>query len=124
MPTAVFAPELIKLYPNAKVIITNRSEDSWVASMNRSVVAPKTLTREDAGTALRAAYNKLCWDNDFDANGRQFWRDYNKQVRELANPDNLLVHQLGEGWDRLCAFLGKNVPNTEYPNNDEVRGTK
>ena len=117
----MFGSELIKLYPEAKVIITDRSEDSWVSSMKRTVVAPGVRQRQDQGTALRHAYHNLCWDDDFDANGRKFWREYNRQVRALANPDALLVYKLGEGWDRLCAFLGKTIPEVEYPNNDEAR---
>lgn len=117
----MFGSELIKLYPEAKVIITDRSEDSWVSSMRRTVVAPRTLQRQDQGLALRSAYNKLCWDNDFDEHGRKYWWEYNRLIRELANPENLLVFELGEGWDRLCAFLGKTIPQVSYPNNDEAR---
>ena len=120
-PAAVFGPELIKLYPEAKVIITNRSEDSWVSSMNCTVVAPDTQQRQDQGFPLRHAYYKLCWDDDFDANGRKFWREYNRKIRDLASPNNLLVYELGEGWDRLCEFLGKTIPEVNYPNNDEAR---
>jgi hypothetical protein len=120
-PAAIFGPELIKLYPEAKVIITDRSEDSWVSSMNRTVVAPDTLQRQDQGLALRSAYNKLCWDDDFNANGRKYWQQYNRQIREMASPDALLVYELGESWDRLCGFLGKAVPEVKYPNNDEAR---
>lgn len=89
--------------------------------MSRTVVAPGTLQRQDQGTALRSAYNKLCWDDDFDANGQKYWREYNRKIRELASPDNLLVFELGEGWDRLCEFLGKAIPGARYPNNDEAR---
>ena len=119
----MFGPELIKLYHGAKVIITARSEDSWVSSMSRTVVAPGTLQRQDQGTALRSAYNKLCWDDDFDANGRQYWREYNRKIRELTSPNNTLVFELGEGWERLCDFLGKAVPEVSYPNNDEARSS-
>ena len=122
-PAAIFGPELIKLYPEAKVIITDRSEDSWISSMNRTVVAPNTLQRQDQGMALRCAYNKLCWDDDFDANGRKFWQEYNRKIRELVSPDNLLVFELGEGSDRLCQFLGKKVPEVEFPNSDEARSS-
>ena len=119
----MFGPELIKLYPEAKVIITDRSEDSWVSSMKRTVVAPGMRQRQDQGAALRRAYHMLCWDDDFDANGRKFWREYNRQVRALTDPNDLFVYELGEGWDRLCAFLGKTIPEVKYPNNDEARST-
>ena len=30
-------------------------------------------------------------------------------------PSNLLVYNAGEGWERLCEFLGKEVPDKEFP---------
>lgn len=37
MPCILFVDELLAAYPDAKVILTNRDEDSWVVSMNRTV---------------------------------------------------------------------------------------
>jgi hypothetical protein len=38
------------------------------------------------------------------------WMDqytrHNAAVRQLTPPDQLLVFHVGEGWERLCAFLG------------------
>ena len=89
--------------------------------MTRTIASPETLEHQNAGTALRSAYHKLCWDNDFEANGRAYWREYDRQVRELARPEEVLVFELGEGWERLCGILGKEVPEVEYPNKDEHR---
>lgn len=32
--------------------------------------------------------------------------------------------QIGEGWERLCEFLEKEVPNVEYPRSDAWAGWK
>ena len=37
MPCILFVDELLAAYPDAKVILTNRDEDSWVVSMNKTV---------------------------------------------------------------------------------------
>jgi len=51
------------------------------------------------------------------------WQDqyirHNAAVKALVPPDQLLVYQAGEGWDRLCAFLGKDIPATEFPHENK-----
>jgi len=37
MPCILFVDELLAAYPDAKVILTNRDEDSWVVSMDKTV---------------------------------------------------------------------------------------
>ena len=39
IPAAVFVDELAQTYPDAKVILTIRDPDKWLASMNSSVFA-------------------------------------------------------------------------------------
>jgi hypothetical protein len=36
-------------------------------------------------------------------------------VRRLVPPAQLLIYESGEGWEKLCAFLGVPVPATPYP---------
>jgi len=37
MPCILFVDELLEAYPDAKVILTSRDEDSWVVSMDKTV---------------------------------------------------------------------------------------
>lgn len=39
----------------------------------------------------------------------------NEEVRRSFPPERLLVYESGEGWERLCGFLGVPVPQTPYP---------
>jgi len=36
IPSILFVDELLEMYPNAKVILTNRDIDSWLLSMNKT----------------------------------------------------------------------------------------
>ena len=40
-----------------------------------------------------------------------------KQIYLFQNapPDKLLVYHVSEGWEPLCKFLGKEVPDTPFP---------
>ena len=40
---------------------------------------------------------------------------HNDEVRRLVPRERLLVHEFGEGWQPLCAFLDVPVPATPYP---------
>ena len=47
------------------------------------------------------------------------WLDANLQpnlpVQATVPADKLLVYQPGDGWEPLCEFLGKPMPDEEYP---------
>jgi len=56
------------------------------------------------------------------------WMDqyerHNAAVRALVSDDQLLVYRVGEGWERLCQFLGKNVPQEQFPHDNRAGGDK
>jgi hypothetical protein len=43
------------------------------------------------------------------------------QVRAVVPPDRLLVFSVRDGWEPLCAFLGRSVPDTPFPNINDRR---
>jgi hypothetical protein len=40
---------------------------------------------------------------------------YSEQVKREIPPDRLLVFDVAESWEPLCAFLGGPVPATAFP---------
>jgi len=52
------------------------------------------------------------------------WRtqylQHNAAVRALVPPEQLLVVKVGEGWERLCTFLGKPIPATPWPHENQA----
>jgi hypothetical protein len=38
------------------------------------------------------------------------------EVRKQIPADRLLVYEVAEGWEPLCAFLGVDVPDAPFPN--------
>ncbi len=49
---------------------------------------------------------------------------YNRNVADViatVDPDRLLIHNLGDGWEPLCAWLGVPVPDVEYPSGNTSR---
>ena len=44
-----------------------------------------------------------------------YFRRHTEEVKATIAPERLLIYEVGEGWDRLCAFLGVPVPEEPYP---------
>jgi hypothetical protein len=43
------------------------------------------------------------------------FRAHTAEVRRTIAPDRLLVYDVAEGWEPLCAFLGVAVPDAPFP---------
>lgn len=127
IPTWFWYKELIKKYPNAKVILTIRDPESWYISMTKICAVlndPKYIT--DSGRPRQVT--ELTW-NFLDHPSSPTcgllenkestiaaYIKHNQDVIDFVPKENLLVMELGEGWERLCEFLGKPIPNVPYPN--------
>lgn len=61
----------------------------------------------------------LHWDKgDYSITSRsaKHYLEHNELVRKVCPPERLLEFKLGTGWQPLCEFLGKDIPDTPYPN--------
>ncbi|KAL9118054.1 MAG: hypothetical protein Q9187_005403 [Circinaria calcarea] len=132
IPCAFFAEELIEAYPEAKVILTTRSPDSWYGSMMQTAWAVYQdrlrwiAAKFDGPTSRRRRLSDLFFQhffrNDFPRLGKTVFIEHNDNVRRLVPPERFLEHQARDGWDPLCKFLGKEVPrNTPYPKTNDVK---
>lgn len=130
-PACAFGPELIAAYPDAKVILTNREIESWytscIGTIRRSMTSKLLycigfFDVEVMGkwTPMTRLLFKAVFNDDFEKNGRQAFREQYASVRAMVPKDKLLEFQIGEGWDRLCDFLEVPIPNVEYPNTNEA----
>jgi len=45
----------------------------------------------------------------------EHFRRHTDAVKAAISPERLLIYEVGEGWDRLCKFLGVPVPAEPYP---------
>merc|ERR1719262_1149059 len=98
IPCACFAPELIAAYPDAKLILTTRSAESWHASMLRTIHALQTSYLNRFLLLFSAAYIKrisslmdLIIEHYFRSSILQFvkqvFKDHNEMVRRIARAE-------------------------------------
>ncbi|KAG4255673.1 hypothetical protein FPRO03_04622 [Fusarium proliferatum] len=127
-PAAIFVDELLAAFPEAAVILTVRSEDSWAKSMNQTIVHyldHRVIDETTPMAVMARTYSKFCWDNDFKKNGLALFRRHNEQVRLATKERKFLEYTVGDGWEPLCAFLKAPVPeNTPFPRKDDCRGRR
>ncbi|VUC24299.1 unnamed protein product [Clonostachys rosea] len=130
---SVFAAELIQAYPEAKVILNiRRDEEAWHQSACQSLVDQNSLgfwiTSFFCAEMFWAwhVYQRFLWASLFRAqdgslgraiygNGRWIYREHNDMIRGLVPAERLLEWSVEDGWEPLCMFLGKQVPEEEFP---------
>ena len=125
-PGCRFWRDLATYYPDAKVILTIRDPEDWYESIANTIYPWFILgpSADDRPHDLerRAVTSRLIMEQTFD--GRLGQRDHairtfqrhNEQVRRAIPSRRLLVYRVTDGWEPLCAFLGRAVPHTAFPN--------
>jgi hypothetical protein len=64
---------------------------------------------------LKAMNAKVFTGNMFERSVIEQFKAYNESVKAECPKDKLLVFDVSQGWEPLCAFLGVPVPNVPFP---------
>lgn len=107
-------------YPTARVILSTRPEEAWYKSMSKTLHLAYTKA-QSSPSKLAKMYNFHLWGNDFLAHGREAFRAHNAGVIAAAAEQGreVLTFDPSQGWESLCQFLGKEVPQgIKYPSKD------
>jgi hypothetical protein len=121
-PGCNFYEEFMTRYPDAKVILSVRDPERWYESARQTIyhvrhaipswvrlLVPRTRR-------FTRMLDRLIWDGMFDgrfedkAFAIEVFNRFNEKVRQIVPADRLLVYQVQEGWEPLCAFLGVPEP--------------
>jgi len=119
-PGAPFWRELADHYPDAKVVHTVRDPQKWFESTQATIFSEGNLNRVESVPGLREFFEKAVHSAIGEhIHDRAFMLDYfkrhNEEVARTVPKERLLVYEVGEGWEPLCAFLGVPVPDTPFP---------
>jgi hypothetical protein len=124
-PTTYFWRELAAHYPAAKVILTVRSSESWLRSMQDTLFGYMRNPPHAAGDTPAAAHiamvRKLIVERTFggniddEAHVVSVYERHNEEVRRTIPAERLLVFEPRQGWEPLCRFLDVPVPDGEFP---------
>jgi len=137
MPCCFYWEEILREFPDAKVILTVRDdEEVWLNSFRGQMKAVRSpiylvslflskTSRHLSKYGGRVYQTLFHTDNVFDTwfpksliNDQlcvKSYKKHNMYVKQTAPTDQLLVFNVKEGWKPLCNFLDKPVPYYEFP---------
>ncbi|MGH3239744.1 MAG: sulfotransferase family protein [Spirillospora sp.] len=141
-PAASYWRELADRYQDAKVILTVRDRERWYDSIASTIF--NHILEEQRRPSLRqralrwlvarrspalahfpSLVEKNIVDRAFD--GRiedrdhvlRVWDRHIDEVKAVIPAERLLVFDVAEGWEPLCAFLGVPVPDEPFPRSND-----
>lgn len=123
--------DLIKAYPNAKVIVVERDIEEWYTSLVEAVISTTWGWRADfftdflaplfgakAGRTIRKVmfgFFEAANVTELRAKARDRYRRHYADIRAAVPSERLLDFKLEAGWEPLCAFLEKEIPKVPFP---------
>ncbi len=115
-PSAHYWRELIQVYPEAKVLLTYRSPESWWQSFEQTIAVGIARSTEPESLGIALVRDQVFGGNiDDRAHAISLYQANVDAVKATVPKERLLVHQLGDGWEPLCKHLDVAVPAAPYP---------
>ncbi|KAI1385890.1 P-loop containing nucleoside triphosphate hydrolase protein [Hypoxylon trugodes] len=142
LPPSDFMPEMMELYPDAKVVLVRRDPQKWwnsIATLTSrttpwwlgAVVAPipgwrfiPTFASVYSRSTLRLAgldAQNTSPTELINKGGPHILTAHNDRVRALVPKGQLLEMDLSEGWEPLCKFLGVPIPDEPFPRANDAQ---
>ena len=136
MPGTFFYEEILEAFPDCKVILSERDEDSWVEShvnqlesiaaaryryMIRYLLSPTACKVRGVVNSYGNALFGSCNPKSTYV-FRKRYRIHNHRVKSIVPADKLLVYNVRQGWKPLCDFLGCEVPSIAFPHENIKAG--
>ena len=124
IPGYLFFEEILEAFPDCKVILSVREEDSWIESLvrqldssSRSKISMLSPTARKMHYFVDSFFNAAI--GTFNTKStyviRKRYRIHNHRVKSIVPADKLLVYNVKEGWKPLCDFLECEVPTIAFP---------
>lgn len=138
LPGTFVWKDLVDAYPEAKIILTTRPVDEWVAAMSRTVddfrARSKNPVWEFVSNLNLVTGRRSWWQHQKFQHGlrqhlcprgeKMAYVEHCEAVREYVGAERLLEFEPGMGWEKLCGFLGVEVPEGEFPVESEEKAEK
>jgi uncharacterized FlaG/YvyC family protein len=116
-PNATYYAELAEAYPQSKVILTKRDPETWFKStqatiFKRDVTNPTDDFERMISKVIGRLFDHRMHDRDHVIG---VFERHNAEVVRRIPSERLLVYEVAEGWEPLCAFLGVPIPEGGMP---------
>ena len=138
-PGSIYYQQLANYYPEAKVVLTVRDPEKWYESVRKTIFAfdpgiglkLKMLLMLPFSSTARNLFkvilhnDSVIWKKLFNGKFKdkayaiQRYQEHIEEVKRNIPANRLLVYEVKEGWEPLCQFLNKPVPDTPFPNTNK-----
>lgn len=120
-PSAYYWRELMEHYPDAKVLLTLRSPESWWNSYSQTIVKHVAGERGTGSWIDTVIAEKIMGGRPDDRDvAIAAFNANTAAVRAAVPPARLIVHEVGDGWGPLCEGLRLPVPADDYPKSNST----
>jgi len=126
-PASCAWEQLASQYPSAKIVLTVRDPSRWWTSTATTIYPTRTMfpgwfTQLVPFTRRWLEMtDRLVWSGIFDGqfedreHAVRVFEEHIAHVRSRCEPERLLVFDVSQGWEPLCAFLDVRVPTRPFP---------
>ena len=116
-PIPAFYPALDQRYPGSKFILTSRDEDAWLESIKRQFTSrpgPASGFKRDVRLSVYgiSKFNEALFRRKMRSHEREVLKYFADRPEDFLHIDFFR----GDGWEKLCAFLDRPVPDISFPN--------
>lgn len=128
IPAVIFAEDLLDAYPDAKVVLNKREDlSAWKSSFRTTTLAAERSIMMKVLSYFNYEFFWLqrtfeatiiaLFHGDFESNAEKVYgRHYDKIETALQGTGrSYLEWKVQDGWEPLCQFLDKAVPDEEFP---------
>ena len=127
-PGCHYYAELADAYPDARVILTVRDSRQWYASMKDTILKVRSgllmrlllkVSRFPMRFALKIILKQTFGYKLDETHVIAAFDRHIAEVQRRIPAERLLVFDVRQGWEPLCAFLGVPVPETPFPRTND-----
>ncbi|KAL8762519.1 MAG: hypothetical protein Q9184_001479 [Pyrenodesmia sp. 2 TL-2023] len=134
LPAILFAEELLQCYPDSKVVLVERDIERWFKSFDDGVISAiwnpiiRAIAQLDSRFVGRLGSTSERWTagwmeahskREMQDKARGKYREHYAMVKRVTPPSRLLLFKLDDGWEPLCSFLQRPIPDIEFPRVNE-----
>jgi hypothetical protein len=115
IPVACRYRELDERHPGSRFILTTRPFEEWIDRRRRKPVDKDRPQKWVLDTRIRM-YGSITFDAKLYTEAYyRHHEEVNDYFKERLEDLLILPLKADDKWERLCGFLGKEIPSVEYP---------
>jgi hypothetical protein len=123
-PAVSFIRDLVQTFPKARFVLTQRNPESWYESASKTIFEglelgahnPDPVKRERGGVLRRLileyTFKGKYWNKEHTI---AIYKEHIQHILEAVPQEHMLHFDVKDGWEPLCEFLQKPIPQEAFP---------